>query len=222
VRTRGLESLAATTRVRGLYFFSLRFTPSLPPYLDLSTVVFTNVQRRAIHPRSNLPSALILPRPLLTVPVANTPFLSQLPHPISVAMPSSFALPALIRFQRARLCARSHLKAARIHAARRVILVHALHVQSHSSGRVVVVQQHGRSPAVQRRPRQIRRLFCAINLVVRYAHAGIINVLVYAAHLQISPTPPARGKRRPLVTASSLSLWTWVVGIYVMSCAGKR
>jgi len=59
-------------------------------------------------------------------------------------MRSSFALPALIRFQHAHLCARGHLKVARIRAARRVILVHVLRVQSHLSGHVVVVQRRAR------------------------------------------------------------------------------
>lgn len=151
-------------------------------YPGSSSVVFTNVQIRATRPHIHLPSALIHRRSLHTVHVANTPFLTQPPNPISVTTRSFFARHVQTRFQRVCRCAGSHSKHVHIPAARHAILVHVLRVRSHLSGHVVVGQQHVPSPAVQRRLRQTQLLSSATSHVARCALAVIINVLVYAAH----------------------------------------
>ena len=140
-------------------------------------MVIINVQRRAIHPHLQLPSVLILPRSLLTVHAENTLFLTQPADPILATTRSSFAQPALIRFQRVCLCVRDHSKDVRISAKHHAILVHVLHVGSHLSGHVAVGQQRVPSPAVPRRPRRNHPLSFAINLVARCAHVDTINVL---------------------------------------------
>ena len=151
---------------------------------DPSTVVFTNAQSRAIRRHSKPPSALILLQSLLAVRAANTPFLMQPLHPISVTARSSFEQPVLIRFRRVCLYVRNRLTGVRIPAARHVIRVHVPRVRSHLSGPVVAVQQRGRPPAVPRRQKQSQRLSCAISLVVPCARVVIINVLVYAVRLR--------------------------------------
>ena len=151
-------------------------------YPGRSFVVFTNAQRRAIHLHLHLRSVLIHRRSLPTVHVANTPFLTQPPNPISVTTRNFFVRHVQIRFQRVCRCAGNYSKGVHIPAARHAILVHVRRVRSRLSGHVVVGQQHVPSPAVQRRPRQTQLLSSAISHVARCAHVGTINVLVYAAH----------------------------------------
>ena len=69
---------------RSVYLFFLWSTMIINYHPGPSSVVFIDVRRRAIHHLLQPPSALIHPWSLPTVHAGNTPFLTQLPDPISV------------------------------------------------------------------------------------------------------------------------------------------